>query len=73
MYIRCPDYGDFQCYDLGVETVLSQIAQKICANFHKPWWRALKHHLFTAGNCKQDFRELRNIAEGDKRAIPNRQ
>ena len=48
MYSRLPDYDDFQRYDLGMGVVLSQIAHKMYANFHKPSWQTSKHHLFTA-------------------------
>ena len=69
MYSQLPDYDDLQCYDLGVEAILRQIDQKIYANFHKPSWRTLKHHLFMAGIPKKIFRELRNIAENDKKPM----
>ena len=72
MYIRLPDYDDFQCYDLGVGGVLSQIAHKIYANFHKPSWRTLKHHLFMAENTKNLCKRPKDVSGNDKRAISNR-
>ena len=47
MYGKLADYGEFQGYDLGIDTDLSQIGEKIYANFHKPSWKAAKHHLLT--------------------------
>ena len=67
MYIRFPDYGDFQCYDLGVGGILSQFVHEIYANFHKPSWQTLKYHLFVAKIPKKLSRERRNIAENDKK------
>ena len=66
MHSQLPDYDDFQGYDLGIETILSQISQKIYSYFRKPPWKTLKHHLFMAEIPKNLFRELRNIAENDK-------
>ena len=43
MHSQLPDYDDFQGYDMGAETVLSQIAQKIYAKYHKPSRRTLKN------------------------------
>ena len=72
MYSQLPDYDDFQGYDLGVGGVLSRIAHKIYAGFHKPSWRTLKHHWFMAKIQKKLFRELNDVAENDKRTIPGR-
>ena len=72
LYSQLPDYDDFQGYDLGVGGVLSRIAHKIYAGFHKPSWRTLKHHWFMAKIQKKLFRELNDVAENDKRTIPGR-
>ena len=72
MYIQLPDYDDFRYYDLGVGGILSQIVHKIYANFHKPSWQTLKHHLFMENPQKKICKELNDVAENDKRAIPNR-
>ena len=66
MYSQLPDYDDFQGYDLGIETILSQIAQKIYANFHKPSWQTLSHHLCMAKIPKMLFRDRKNI-DGDEK------
>ena len=42
---QLPDYDNCQCCDLGQEDILRQVALRIYDNFHKPSWRALKHHL----------------------------
>ena len=49
MYSQLPDYDDFQGYDLWKEDISRQVVQRIYANFHKPSWRTLKRHLFSAG------------------------
>ena len=53
MYIQLPDYDDFQGYDLGMGWILSHIAHEIYANFHKPSWETLEHHLFMAETPKK--------------------
>ena len=63
MYSQLPDYANSQCYDMGIETTLSQISQKVYANRHKPSWETLKHRLFMAQIAKMLFRDLRNIDE----------
>ena len=45
LYGQLPDYDDFQGYDMGEEDVLRQVGLRIYANFHKPTWKTLKHHL----------------------------
>ena len=45
MYGLLPDYGEFQGYDLGIDTDLSQIAEKIYADMHNPSCGTLKRHL----------------------------
>ena len=72
MYSQLPDYDGFQCYDLGVGGILSQVAHKIYANFHKPSCQTLKHHLFTAEIHKKLPKALNDVSENDKRPIPNR-
>ena len=47
LYGQLPDYDDFQVYDLAQEDILRQIALGIYANFHRPSWGTLKHHLLT--------------------------
>ena len=53
LYGQLPDYDDSQCYDLGKDDMLRQVAQGIYANSHKPSWRTLKHHLFTVRITKK--------------------
>ena len=36
LYSQLPDYDDFQCYVLGADDILLQVALRIYANFHKP-------------------------------------
>ena len=48
MYIHLPDYDDFQGYDLGMVRTLNRVGRRIYANFHKPSWGTLKHHLLSA-------------------------
>ena len=55
LHIQLPDYGDFQCYDLGVEDAL-QVLRKIYANFHKRLWETLKRHLSPVGVANKLFR-----------------
>ena len=62
-YSHLPGYREFQRYGLGIDAVLSQIAQKIYANSHKPSWQTLKRHLFTVGIPKKLFRGIKIIAE----------
>ena len=56
---------------IGIETASREIPQKIYANFHMQSWRTLKNILFMAKIPKKLFRELGNIAENYKGAIPN--
>ena len=55
LYAQLPDYDNSQGYALGKECILLQVAQRIYANFHKPSWRPLKHHLFSVGRPKKLF------------------
>ena len=66
-YSHLPDYDDFQGRDLGVESFLSKIAQKIYADFRKPSWRTLKHHLFAVEIPKKFLRDIKNIDGGGKK------
>ena len=67
MYIRLPDYDDFQGYDLGADGILSQIAHGIYDNSHHPSWGTLKHHLLMAEIPKNIFKDPKAVAENDKR------
>ena len=69
MYSQLPDYGELQGYDLGVESALCQIAQKVYPSYRNPSWETLKRHLFTVGVPKKFFRVLRNIDDPVKREI----
>ena len=71
MYTQLPDYYDFQCYDLWLGGVLSQISHKIYANFRKPSWKTVKNHLFMAKIPKKLSKDLKDVAENDKRTISN--
>ena len=74
MHIQLPGYDDFQCYDLGIDTILSQIAQKIYTDFHKPSWQTLRRHLFMAQIPKKLFRESSEILlKAIKMTISNRE
>ena len=66
MYTQLPDYDDCQGYDRGVCGNLSQVDRGIYANFHKPSWQTWKHHLLTAKNRKESFRELKSVAGNGK-------
>ena len=48
-YGQLPDYDEFQGYDLGIDSELSQIDETIYVSFHKPSWRTLKRHLVLVG------------------------
>ena len=69
---QLPDYGDFQGYDLGSGDALHQVLRQIYANFHKPSWQTLKHHLFPVGIAKKLVREIKAIAGNGKKAISNK-
>ena len=66
LYGHLPGYGDFQRYDLGQADILHQVAQRMYANFHKPSWGTLKHHLFSVNAPKKIFRGLKSLARNDK-------
>ena len=73
MYIRCPDYGDFQCYDSGREDALNKVARKIYANFHNPSWQTLKHRLLSVKIPKKLVRGRSvRLMEMVKKAISNK-
>ena len=67
LYGQLPAYDDLQCYDLGQEDILRQVAQRIYANYHKPLWRTLKRHLFSVRSTGELFREIKSISENDKK------
>ena len=72
MYSQLPYYDEFQGHDTGIETVLSQIAQKIYANFHKPSWGTLKRHLLMTEIPKKLFRALKIISVRGHRRFQTR-
>ena len=54
MRSQFPDYGDFHCYDLGIDTILSQIAQSfipIPTNHRGKRWGA----AYLWENCQRSF------------------
>ena len=65
LYSQLPDYDDFRGYDLGIDEQLELAATLIYANFHKPSWQTLKHHLFTAKVPQKLFRKIKFLAEND--------
>ena len=67
LYGQLPNYDDSQCYDLGQEAILRQVALRIHANFHRPTWRALKHHMFAVEIAKKLFRIIKEMGDNDKR------
>ena len=67
MYSQLPDYDDFRGYDLGIDEQLERAATLIFANFHKPSWQTLKHHLFTAKAPRKLFRKIKLLSENDKK------
>ena len=58
LYSQLPDYDNFREYDLGIDEQLECASTLIFANFHKPPWRTLKHHLSTGKFPRKLFREL---------------
>ena len=69
---QLPDYDDFQGCDLGQEDISHHVAHGNYANFRKPPWRILKHHLFSANVPKKIPRRLKSIAGNEERAISNK-
>ena len=69
LYSQLPDYDDFRGYDLGIDEQLEQITTLIFANFHKPSWQTLKHHLFTAKLPQKLLRKIKMLAENDKKRM----
>ena len=49
-YGQLPDYDEFQRYDRGADSELSQNDGEIYSNFHKPSREKLRRHLFLAGS-----------------------
>ena len=72
MHIQLPDYDDFQGYGLGFCGILSRIAHKIYANFHKPSRKTPKHHWLMAETPVKLPNALKGVAENDKMTISNR-
>ena len=72
MYSQLPDYGELQGYDLGVESALCQIAQKVYPSYRNPSWETLKRHLVMAKIPKKLFRELKILARNDKTRFQTR-
>ena len=66
-YGQLPDLDEFQWRDMGIDTDLSHIAEKIYASFRNPTCGALKLHLVTAATPKELFRELKSLGENDKK------
>ena len=64
-YGQLPDYDEFHGYDLGIDTDLSQINEKIYANFHMPSRQTLKRNLLMLGVAKNLFREFKILAGND--------
>ena len=52
MYIKLPDYDNFQGYGLGWGFLI-QVDRGIYANFHNTSWGTLKRHLFMAKITKK--------------------
>ena len=67
LYVQLHGYDDFRRYDLGQEDISRQVAQRIYANFHKPYWETLKLHLFSVGIPKKLFREIKSIGGNGKK------
>ena len=72
MYGRLPDYDEFQGYDMGIDTDLSRIAEKMYADFHNPPWVTLKRPSVMVEIPRKLLRELTILAENDKKGIPNK-
>ena len=56
MYSQLPDYDVFQWYYMEIDAAVSQIAQKVYANFHKPSWQTSKRHSLMAKIAKKLLR-----------------
>ena len=62
----------FGGYNLGIDEQVEQAATLIFANFHKPSWRTLKHHLSQQRCHRNYFGELRFCLEMIRRASLNK-
>ena len=67
LYGQLPDYGDFQCYDLGKGDILLHVDLRMYGNFDKPSWQTLKHHLSAAKITKKLFKGIKELPRSDKR------
>ena len=67
LYSPLPDYDDFRGYDLRIDGQLEKAADLTYANFHKPSWQTLKHHLSTSKVPQKLFRGIKILAENDKK------
>ena len=67
LYSQFPDYDDFRGYDLGTDEQLEETAKRIFVNFHKPSWRALKHHLSVSKMPQKLLRKIKVLAENGKK------
>ena len=67
MHSQLPYYDEYQWYDMGIETVLSQIAQQIHANFRMPSWGTSKRNFPMAKITKKLFRVIKIIAANGKK------
>ena len=71
LYSQLPDYDEFRGYDLGIDEQLELAATLIFANFHKPSWQTLKHHLFTAKVPQKLFRKIKFVYEQIRFRVQN--
>ena len=67
IYGKLPDYYEFQAYDLGIGTDLSQIDGKSYANPNKPSWETSRRHFFMEERPKKLFRAPKILDGDDKR------
>ena len=67
MYGQLPYYAEVQLYDPGIDTDLSQIAEKIYADFHKSSWRTAKRHFLRCGPRTRYFEKSKILDGGDRK------
>ena len=60
-------YDEFRRYDMGIATDLSQIAEKIYADFHKSSWRTAKRHFLRCGPRTRYFEKSKILDGGDRK------
>ena len=72
MHGQLPDYDEFQCYDLGIDSELIQIDGKNYANFQNPSRRSSRRHLFLAVIPEKLFHQLKILAAIDKKTNLNK-